>query len=233
MPDIPVFPPTKENELLAFSSNFANLITATPTTFGLVAAQATAYAALHLAFSDAYATIITPAGNSKSNIAIKNQAKEALLYAPGGAWQLVNIIQAFPGTTNAMRTDLGLRIPDTEMTPVPPPEVQPLLYIVSQLGRVIKLKLRDRSNEESRSKPPGVSGATVLYYVGDDEPTSTSNYIFSSNTSRTVFDVEIPQTVAAGSRVWFTAFWFNAKMESGPIATPVTVRVDDNLALAA
>jgi hypothetical protein len=119
------------------------------------------------------------------------------------------------------------------MTPVPPPDEAPLLFIAAQIGRVIKLKVRNRKDSESRSKPPGVTGATVIYSVGDDEPTSAGQYIFSSNTSRTTFDIEIPQTVPAGSRVWITAFWFNAKMESSPIASPVSVRVDDDLALAA
>jgi len=28
-------------------------------------------------------------------------------------------------------------------------------------------------------------------------------------------------TVPAGSKVWFTAFWFNRKSESGPATNPV------------
>jgi hypothetical protein len=230
---VPTFPPTKEADLLTWSTNWSTKITATPVAFGLDAGQATSYAALHTAFASAYALVTSPTANSKANVILKNQAKEALLYGPGGAWQLVNIVQAFPGTTDFMRGELGLRIPDTEMTPVPPPDSAPDLSLVSQVGRVIKLKLRDRKNADSRGKPAGVTGATVIYSVGNDQPTSTAQYIFSSNTSRTTFDVEIPQTVLAGSRVWFTAFWFNARMESGPIASPVSVRVDDDLAMAA
>ena len=43
--------PHNDAELLAWSSNFSSLITAAPVTYGLVAGQATAYAALHTAYA--------------------------------------------------------------------------------------------------------------------------------------------------------------------------------------
>jgi hypothetical protein len=57
------FVPTREADLLAWSRNFDNLISATPTAFGLTAAQATAYSTLHTNFAKAPAK---PAVNPKS-----------------------------------------------------------------------------------------------------------------------------------------------------------------------
>lgn len=230
---VPTFPPTKDADLLTWSANFDALITADPVQYGLDLAQAGAYATLHAAYAAAHATATNPNTNSKANINAKNQAKQQLLYGPGGAWQLVNIVQAFPGTTNDMRGQLGLRIPDLEPTPVPPPGTAPDLSILATMARVIKVRLRNQEAPDSRGKPRGVHGATVLYHVGEDAPADPSQWIFSINTSKTLFDVDIPATVAAGSKVWLTAFWFNARMQSSPAAVPEFTRVSDGMAQAA
>src|SRR5688572_17214575 len=98
---VPIFPPTKEADLVTWSDNFSTLISATPTTFGLTAAQATAFGALNSLWLSAHDTASKPSTNSKANIIAKNQAKENMLRGANGAWELVDIVQAFPGTTDA------------------------------------------------------------------------------------------------------------------------------------
>lgn len=226
---VPTFQPKKEAELVTWSDNFSALISATPTTFGLTALQATAYGALNATWLNAFDTATKPSTNSKSNIIAKNQAKQDLLYGPGGARELVDIVQAFPGTTNAMRGDLGLRIPASNPAPIPVPTEPPLLSILSTSGRGLEIRLRDKENPDRRGKPVGVQGATVLYYVGENTPADPSQWMFLLNESRTLFDADIPPVVAAGQKVWITAFWFNNRKQSGPVASPESVRVDDGL----
>lgn len=230
---IPIFPPTRDADLLTWSANFDARITGDPTTYGLTAAQATIYAALHTAFADAYAAAQNPNSNSKSAVIAKNAARQALLDDAGGAWELVDIIQAYPGTTDAMRGSLGLRIPDVEPTPVPAPATAPDLSILSTLGRTVKVRLRDQDNPDKRGKPEGVQGATVLMFAGDAPPADPAQWAFALNVSRTVFDYEIPAAVAAGARLWLSAFWFNARKEPSPAATPESTRVSDGLSQAA
>jgi hypothetical protein len=230
---IPVFQPTKDADLLTWSDNFSTKITATPTAYGLTAAQATAYAALHTLYEAAYNRAKNPNTNSKQAVIAKNLAKDNLLNGSGGAWELVDIVQAFPGTTDAMRGELGLRIPDVAPTPIPAPQVAPDLAIISTAGRSVKVRLRDQENPDRRGKPDGVSGATVLFYVGETNPPDPALWAFLTNTSKTALDVEIPATVAAGAKVWLTAFWFNNRKESSPAATPESTRISDGLAQAA
>lgn len=231
---IPIFEPKKDADLVTWSSNFQTKITATPTAYGLTAAQATAYTTLNTAWNTAYSRATNPNTNSKQAVIAKNTAKHNLVDGAGGAWALVDIVQAFPGTTNDMRGELGLRIPDTSMTPIPAPATAPDLSIVATMGRIIKVRLRDQENPDRRGKPEGVNGATVLYYVGNDTPPNDpSVWVFLENTSRTSLDVEIPSAVAAGSKVWLTAFWFNNRKQASPAAAFEFTRISDGYAAAA
>ena len=230
---VPLFPPKKDSELLSWSANWDAKITATPVLFGLTAAQATSYASLHAGFAARYAASVNPNTNSRAAINAKNVARETLLNGAGGAWELVDIVQAFPGTTDIMRGELGLRIPDVSPTPVPPPGDPPDLSIISTAGRTIKVRLRDQQNPDRRGKPAGVQGATILYFPGDVAPQDPSEWTFAMNTSRTQEDVSIPASVPAGTKVWLTAFWFNARKQTSQAATFESTRISDGLAQAA
>jgi len=229
---IPRFPQRKDSDLLAWSRGFGERINLTPGDFGLTAAQASAYAVLHDAFAAAYALATDPNSNSKANINAKNQARLALLNADGGAWALVKIIEAHPSTTLGMLGELGLRVP-REAAAVARPSAAPAMSIVATMGRIVKVRLRDREHAEKRGKPVGVRGATVLYWVGDEPPCDVSQWMFAMNASKPAFDVAMPKSVPAGSGVWLTAFWFNDKMEAGPAATAKQVYIGESLALAA
>ena len=239
----PVFPPSRDADLLAWSANFSTKIGDAPATYGLVLAQATAYAALHDAFATAYSVATNPNTNSRQATAAKNQAKETLLNARNGAKELVRVVQAYPNITNALRTELGLRIPDTSPTPIPPPSSAPELAILSTFGRTVKIRLRDADNPERRGKPAGTEGATVLMYVGEAAPDTTSvatippsdpsSWVFLQITSKPVVDLDIPANVAPGAKIWLTAFWFNARKQAGPAASPQSTRISDGLAQAA
>ena len=121
------FLPTREPNLVAWSNNFNTLISATPTAFGLTAAQATAYATLNTAFDTAYNTIKNNTTRSPANIITKNTAKKALIVS---ARSLAGVIQKFPSITNAQRSSLGLTVPSSP-SPIPPPSAAPALEIGS------------------------------------------------------------------------------------------------------
>jgi hypothetical protein len=53
------------------------------------------------------------------------------------------------------------------------------------------------------------------------------------NTSKAVCEITAPADLPAGSRLWLSASWFNARMQPGPAATPQSTRVGEGLALAA
>src|SRR5690606_26227668 len=111
-----------------------------------------------------------------------------------------------------------------------PPATAPVVTIVSTLGRIVRIRLRDSVDAVSRGRPHGVAGATVLAYVGEEAPASPMEWSFLFNTSETIVDVEFSASVPPGSRVWLTAFWYNPRSQSGPAAAPVSARIGDGLA---
>ena len=200
MPSSTDFLPSREADLVPWTNNFDAKITLAPTSYGLTAAQATAYAALNSAFVLAWSECQENDKRTPSAIVTKDDAKEALIDGPGGIRELARIVQAFPGTSNTERSDLGLTIRDEEPSPIPQPTVAPVLTIVSVTGRIVKVKLKDAENLERRGQPTGVQGATILTYIGTDAPADPAAWSFHSNTSKTAIDVELPGDGPPGAR---------------------------------
>lgn len=213
--------PTREAELVTWSKTFGTYISANEVQVGLTIEQAGAYDALQSSFAAAYQTANDPATRSPANIESKNLAKNALVEETR---QLVAIVQAFPGTTNTMRSAMGITVRDNEPTPVPVPVNPPQLDIVSVQGRTVKMRLRNAINGERR-KPAGVQGATVLSYVGETIPGSLRDWTFEGNTTRLDVPVVFSESVPMGSKVWIAAFWYNRRAESGPASSPVAAHV--------
>lgn len=223
------FLPGKDAELLSWSSNFSTKISAGAVGYGLTTAQATSYAALHSAFSSAYATAITPSTRTRSAVAAKNDARKTL---KSSARMLARIVQATPTVTAPQKLDLGLDPRDVEPSPINPPTESPVIEIVAALGRTIKVNLRSVGSER-RGKPDGVAGASLFSYVGATPPTPISAWTFEGSTTRTSFDIEFASSVPAGSQVWLTAFWFNPRSQAGPACTPISAYIAGGVSAAA
>jgi hypothetical protein len=206
---------------LAFSLNFSTKITASPVTYGLVAGQATVYAALHAAYSAAYTAAVDPSTRTRSAIATKNNARSAL---KTNARLLAKVVEATATVTDAEKIDLGLNV-RAQPSPIPAPSTAPALEIVSVIGLTVKIKLHDTSSDVRRGRPPGVQGASVFSFVGAASPADIAAWKFEGSTGRTTIDIAFDSSVAAGTKVWLTAFWCNAKLQSGPACAPVSANL--------
>lgn len=216
-------------ELYTGSQAFSTKISATPTAYGLVAAQATAYAALNTAYATAYLAAIDPLTRTKGTVATKKQAKVNL---KGSASDLARIINGTPTVTDTQKIDLGIGIRSTP-APIPPPSVRPGVDIVSVVARTVKVHIHDSASSTKRGKPAGVLGASVYAFVGAVYPTDPTGWAFQGTTTKTTFDVVFPDTVANGAQVWICATWFNNRTQTGPISLPITTNVQGGLSLAA
>lgn len=220
--------PRREAELIDWVRPFNNQIVATPTVFGLTAGIATAFTALWTAFRDAYDLAIAEPTRTKGTVKTKNDAKDALIDGPGGIRELVNLIQAYPGTTDTMRVDLRITVPDPA-TPIPQPGTSPTIHIGNRYGKTVELRLEDSAVPNSRRRPEGVQGATVFSWVGATPPADFTMWKCEGNFTRTELEITFPLTVAPSTQVWFTAQWYNPRGETGPATLPaVTTNLDSN-----
>jgi hypothetical protein len=222
------FLPDKDAALLAWSLNFSSKISATPVSFGLTAAMATSYAALHAAYAAALAAC-APGERSKTLVASKNAARASLKYS---ARLLAKLVDGTGSVTAAQKLELGLSVRHLP-SPIPPPAFAPALDVLSVAGRVVRLRLHDATDAARRGKPPFVDGAAIFSYVGASAPADLGQWKFEGNTTRTRVDVLFPNAVAPGAQVWLTAFWFNERKQAGPVAAPVGTNLQFGIAMAA
>lgn len=206
--------PSTDEALEAFGINFKDLITATPTVYGVTAADATAYAALLTDYSTRLETATQP--NTRTVVTIgEKEISRAALVAKTRA--LAKIINAFPGTTNPMRQSLGLNPRDVEPTPVPAPTTRPQVT-VSSTG---VLRLVDEASPTRRAKPAGVIGAHIYMKLAEASapaPTTRAETEYMGLVTRTInVPVALPEG-SAGKKLWILAQWVNEKGESGPIS---------------
>lgn len=222
------FLPAREADLLAWSLNFNDLINTPPGPgiFGLTPAQATAYTALHDAYATAYTRAVNPSTNTRSSIVAKNDAKKAL---KAYARMLARLVRATPEVTNGQRGELGLTVPDPDLTPVQRPSDPPVVSILPSMGRTVRIRLRDKAEPMRKGKSPGVAGAAVLSYVGDEPPQRMAEWTFHGNATRRFFDVRFDVQVPPGAKAWIVAMWFNTRGEFGPASAMQCTRIGEGI----
>src|SRR5688500_18448639 len=205
--------PTKDAALVDWSSNFSARITSAPADFSLTAAQATAYDAKHDAFVGAYDAQRTAfeAGNRMQSLTVaKNQAKDDLLVL---GRELYAFIQDSLAVTDANKVLAGVKVKDSDPSPIQRPTAAPALEVVSVNGRTVRVRLHDSEIPSSRAMPQGVIGATVVSYVGEQTPTAESTWKFEGNTGKLTADVVFPAAVENGATVWLAASWVNFRSD--------------------
>jgi len=220
------FIPAREADLDAFVHNFNDRIAAAPTQFGISAAQSAALQALVDAWDTSYAITKSLATRCQSAVIAKNQAKVALVK---NVRELARIIQAYPGTTNEMRSLLGLTVPATRQSQKVP-QSTPMLEIVKVVGNVVTLQLRDSENL-ARLRPQYATSATLFSYIGENPPTSAEGWYFQTGTTTTRTDLTFDPSLPMGTTVYLTAFWKNDRDMSGPACQPVAVTLLGSAAL--
>lgn len=212
--------PDQDSPLLAFTQQFATKLSATPTAYNCTAGQATALAALVTSYASALALALDPHTRGTSTIFAKQQAKK-LLVAEIRA--LARQVQGSQNVTDQQRQDLGLPV-KVGPSPIPIPQVQPVMDIVSVVGRTVKVRLHQPATER-RAKPKGVAGAYVFSFIGTTPPTDPSGFDFEGASTRGTFDVTFPASVAPGTQVWLTAAWYNPRNQLGPACDAIPVHL--------
>jgi len=216
---MPDFIPHSDADLNSFAINLSAKITLAPTTYGLVAGDATALATLVTAFTSALSTAVTPATRTKTSIAAKDTARAVLV---ADIRSLARRIQATPTVTAAQKTDLGLPIRDAVPTPVPAPSTKPTLDLAVTDRQKHIIRIADETTPTRRGRPAGTIGCEVFAHVGPTPaPAGLEDWNFKGIATKAEFDVEYAAD-DAGKQAQIVARWLNRKGETGPVSNPIT-----------
>jgi hypothetical protein len=225
------FLPRTDAGLLLWANGFSAQITATPTVFGLVAAQATSFASTLSTYSSALNAATNDSTRTKGTVAAKNTARNSLRAA---CQSMAAIVQAFPSITPMQLENLGLTVRDHGKTPVPAPGLAPRVTVKKVTGRVVSCLITDASIDGGRRRPPNADGATIMSAVGDvAPPAGDSGWKLEGQTGKNLFNVQFSNDVAPGATCWIVALWYNKRGEYSPACDPVQTYLQIGPATAA
>lgn len=217
------FFPRAEFQVLTWSRNFVDRIESNWAAYGLTEAQVIEYRALHDAFAEAFGKANSPKERTPSGIVTKDAARLAL---ERRARKLAAIIRSMPFVTDPERLSLGLSArPPKRRRRIPPPTHPPTIRVTDVKGSLVSITLRDSREPTRRARPRDVTGAVLLWYVGETPPRDLEGWSFGWHTGGMRVKVRFEQSLSPGTRVWITACWANRRGEGGPFSTPVSAHL--------
>jgi hypothetical protein len=204
-----------DSALLGWLQNLYSVGNPLAVSLGLTTAAFTALNTETLAFQAALA-LCEPGPRSKANVIAKNSARSTVKTT---AKLMVNVIDGQATVSESTKSLLGISTRKPPM-PTPIPTIAPTIAIASVSAFTAKVRLS--TPNKKRGKPDFVIGASFFSFTGDAPPTDISQWKFEGNTGKPVFEVQFSNTLAKGTTVFLTAFWFNGAKLSGPCATPIS-----------
>jgi hypothetical protein len=218
---MPDFIPAGDADFDVWSANFDTKLTAAPTDYGLVAGDATAYAALHSAWHTAFVAASNPATRTSVTIQDKNTKKAA---AVDKARQLVTIIQASAATDDVDRAELGITVRDFVPSIIGDPITKPVVNIetIGNLNHL--LRIRDEATPLSNAKPEGTIGAEVYVSYGDDEPVDVATMTYVGLATRALFTVN-HAPARKHTTAWYKTRWISPTAGRGPLSDDASASV--------
>jgi hypothetical protein len=220
--------PLKLQELRQFCESWLSTITPAPQDYGQVVGDVTLLNTNLTAYQNALSASEEPSTRTSVTVAATRMAKKTLITTMRNLHKKVMAANLADNRLEA----LGLE-PRNLPSPIPPPAMKPNIVIVSRDDNTVKIKFQDPTDPDRRGRPEGVDGIAVFTHVGPVAPNVEDEWTFSGNTTRMVVDIPFPASVAPGSKVWFTAFFFNPRGQNGPAATPVSTNLPGGAAMAA
>jgi hypothetical protein len=207
--------PQRQSSQVAWIEEFTTTIMANPSAYGLSVEQTSAMGELWDTLSAAWAVSQNTSTRTKVSILAKDDALRA---AKVGARNLVSVIQGIPTVSDTLKAAAGLTVRKKHPTRKPAPGQSPFIKIKSTRNRTAVIELQQ--DAERRGKPENVTSATVFLYEGTNPPPAGSQWTFYANVNTPTFTMDFGASDTGGT-VWVTAFWQNAKSQSGPAADPV------------
>lgn len=159
----PPYIPTQDQPLAEWASNFSNLLTASPATYGLTAGDATAVASAVGAYTTALTTVLTPETKTPPAVAAKNEARADMLAI---VQPKAVLISGNASVSAENKTAIGVTVRSSVRTPVVAPTVAPLLSVDSVNTNTVRLRYANAETPTSKAAPLGCGGVELVAVYG-------------------------------------------------------------------
>lgn len=207
--------PSKDADVITWGNNFATLLTADPSLYGIDASLALINQTMYDEFVAAFNLASDPATRTIVTVAQKDEEKAGFLSL---ARSIAAIIRADQGVSEANKAALGLTIPDPTPTPIPAPTTKPVLSAPLAGQNQVYMTIVDELTPDKKSKPAGVAGCVIFRAEGTAFPLSFADAKFNGIRTRSD-NIMDTSDVAGGTLLTYWAQWFNAKGELGPVSS--------------
>lgn len=199
------FFPRPDDEAVSFARNLRDRVLAEPETFHIDPSVAAQFSLLCDAFADAVRATREPGTATRPATKAKKSARKALEKA---LRSICGRIRSFPGIPESARISVGVKRRKRGQTRAPRPDTAPWIAVRNVTGHIVSLQLTQRPTGRA-CMPEGGCGAVILMFAGENPPAAGDRWRFLGQSSRTRFNVVVPDFVPAGTKVHFTAFWVN------------------------
>lgn len=205
--------PAPDADYDLWATNFSTLLTASPGTYGLVAGDATAVAAVYSTWHAAYLAAINPATRTPVTVQAKDVARSAsLVVIRPYAVTISNNAGVNPSDKVAIGVNPGTSTP----TPIPAPNTAPVISVQLATPLVHQLAYHDESQPETvKAKPDGVKFLELRGAVSVTPITDQAAIAFKSLQSKSPFFVEW-DAADVGKQAYYAARWVNSNGLLGP-----------------
>lgn len=204
--------PPKDADFANWADNFATLITASPSTYGLDSIAAAAIQAENDAFQLAFTAATNPGTRTPVTVAAKDSARitcQALMRV------YASQIRLNPGVTNSDKIDLGLNLPNPIPSPIPAPTSFPVLNLVQAAYLTHQFKYQDSILAVGKAKAPGSVQMELRANVGAVAGTDPETFITKQWATKSPFLVQW-DAGDAGKLATYAARWVTRRGLVGP-----------------
>lgn len=216
MPSLAPYIPNRDTDFNDWSGNFSTLITASPGSYGLVAADAVAIAAATATWAAAYASAINPSTRTPTTVSAKNTAKINLLAIDR---PYATTISANAGVSSGNKIALGVNPRTSVPAPITAPTTAPVLSLVSAPPLQHICRYRDETASPSvKSKPYGVVQIQIFANTSITAITDPALLDFKGVSTKSPFLVAW-DSEDRGKQAYYAARWITRTGLVGPWST--------------
>jgi hypothetical protein len=218
------FIPVPDAELAEWAQALLDYVTTAPASVGLVAADLTPMADAKTAFDGAYDSHVAAQADARAKRQAKDDARVELV---DQARALVRRIQAFPGTTDAVRQTLGITVRDAVPSIASAAvlaDTRPWATVDTSQRLRHTIDFRDAGTKDRRAKPAGMKGCEIWVRIGTAPVDPPADMQFLALSTATPFIAEY-NFADANKTAYYMLRWVNTRDEKGPWSETVEATI--------